>query len=104
MMRVYWTGYCHNERISAIQKLETAVQPFGFITDFRRFSDVAITVFIELPGNQLEQLYTELNSIMDMKEWEPDNNTPTKPCEIALEINFGAASGRLSIDTPAVPG
>ncbi|HSR37641.1 MAG TPA: hypothetical protein VLL95_01905 [Phnomibacter sp.] len=104
MHRIYWTGYCLGERMSVIQQVENVIQPFGFITDFKRFSDVALTLIIELPAGHLEQLYLELTAIMEMKEWKPGEDTTAKHCEIALEINFGSASGQLTIDTPAVPG
>lgn len=104
MHRIYWTGYCLGERMSVIQQVETVIQPFGFITDFKRFSDVALTLIIELPAGHLEQLYQELTALMDMKEWEPGEYTTAKHCEIALEINFSSGTGKLSISTPSVPG
>jgi hypothetical protein len=104
MHRIYWTGYCRTERVAAIHQLEAAVQPFGFITDFKRFSDVALTVFIELPTNKIEPLYEALGQIMEMKEWETTETTSTQTCEIALELNFSSGTGQLSISTPSVPG
>jgi hypothetical protein len=48
MENIFWVGYTHRQRNDIIQALETAIAPYGNITDFTFFSHIAITLKIEL--------------------------------------------------------
>lgn len=104
MKNIFWTGYCNNERITAISEIEKIVDNHGYITDFKLFSDISLMIKIELEELNIDELYIALKSYIRLNDFEKLNSTSSRERIIFLNITFKKGTGNLAIENPAVPG
>jgi len=104
MNSIFWTAYSNNERIAAIIEIEKVIGSFGFITDFKQFSDISISVKIEIEECKILELFKNLEHIIDIDKIEQQFSISNRERVIFLNITFTHATGDLRIETPAVPG
>jgi hypothetical protein len=106
MRNVFWTGICKLPRIDGIQEAEKIIDELGFITDFKQFSDLAISLVIEIEACKVKKLYHALSEKFTLDPFEAlkvgeDDKTST---QIFFNISFTEGHGDLKIDVPSVPG
>jgi len=101
---VYWSGICHEERISAINHIEECINNFGFVMDYKFFSDFSMSMIIEIEERKMENLYHDLAKIIALSGYDKFDAESTKECTILLSISFTKGTGNLKIEVPAVPG
>lgn len=104
MKNIFWTGYCSGERHSAINVITNIVGKYGDIVDFKLFSDISLTMMIEIEELKINNLYDELADKIMMDTFEYMNTLSTRERIIYLNITFTRGSGDLIIEVPAVPG
>ena len=104
MKNLFWTGYCNNERIIAINEIEKIVNTSGFITDFKQFSDISLSIKIELEESNIDKLYQDLKSYMSLKDFDNLNSTSKRERSVFLNITFTKSKGDLRNEIPNVPG
>jgi hypothetical protein len=104
MKNFFWSGYCSKDRIVAISEIEKIVSAHGFITDFKLFSDVAISIQIESEELNIDKLYTSLSDYISLNAFEKLNSDSSDECLVSLNITFTKGTGDLKIEVPAVPG
>ncbi|MDA3905874.1 MAG: hypothetical protein PF484_07350 [Bacteroidales bacterium] len=104
MNRYYLTGYYGKERTIGISDIEKSINKYGFIIDFKMFSDFSISMIIEIEEFKVDTLFDELTSYMKMNEFENRSTDSKKECIILLNVTFTKGTGDLRIEIPAVPG
>jgi hypothetical protein len=104
MNNIFWTGYCNNERIIAINEIEKIINSHGFIIDFKQFSDISLSIKIEMEELNIDKLYAALKSYMSLNNFEPLNSSSNRERCVFLNITFNKGTGDLRIEVPAVPG
>ena len=104
MTNLFWTGYSAQDRYATISLLQAAVAPFGDIIGFQPFSDLALTVTIELPERNIDALYEALSSVAGMDPAPSTASVSGRERTIYFHINFARGTGNLQTETPAVPG
>ena len=104
MKNFFWSGYCSKERIVAIKGIEEIITAFGFITDFKLFSDIAISIQIETEELKIDKLYTALSEYISLNEFEKVYSFSSNECLVSLNITFTKGTGNLKIEIPSVPG
>ena len=104
MKNIFWTGYCKTNRISAISEIEKIVTNFGYITDFKQFSDISLTIVIEVEERKINSLYLALKQFMNLNDFELINSDSTIERVILMNTTFNDGTGDLRVETPAVPG
>ncbi|MFZ4464596.1 MAG: hypothetical protein ACOYN5_12160 [Bacteroidales bacterium] len=104
MKRIFWTAYCYHERIAAIYEIETIINQYGVISDFKRFSDISISFIIELEDRKLDSLYIALQQYLKLNDFEKINSNSNNETVIYLNTTFIHGTGNLKIEIPAVPG
>jgi len=104
MQRIYWTAYCNKDRHQAIFDLEAIIYNHGFITDFNRFSDVSISLIIEIEERKIKPLYSDLQAYFHINETYTIDSISEVECVILVNITFTKATGDLIIEIPAIPG
>ena len=104
MKRIFWTGYCNKERTTAIYEIEKILSNYGFVTDFRRFSDISISMTIEIEELKIDQLYSDLKKYLSLNSFEKLNSDSNNECIIYLNTSFVKGTGNLIIEVPSVPG
>jgi hypothetical protein len=104
MENVFWKGYCNDERSTAINKIQTVVSAFGDIIDFKFFSDISITIVIEIKECKIDNLHSKLRDNIGIDNYKYLNSVSEKERTIYLNITFLKGTGNLQIETPSVPG
>ena len=104
MENIFWRGYCNYDRNSAISKIEEIVNEHGYIIDFMPFSDLSISIIIEVQEYNLDKLYSALYSYLKMDSFEELNSPSTTERLVFLNITFIKGTGNLRIEIPDVPG
>lgn len=104
MNRYFLTGYYDKERIIGISDIEKSINKYGFIIDFKMFSDISISMIIEIEEFKVDALFDELTSYMKMNEFENISTDSKKDCLLLLNVTFTKGTGDLRIEIPAVPG
>lgn len=95
MDRYYWTGYTSKERRQAIYEIEGKISRFGFIVDFKAFSDISISLIIELEDQKIGPLYQELKELLRLEDVTFPTTGSVKECLVLLHISFTSGSGRV---------
>lgn len=101
---LYWKAYCRGERIEAVSGMEKIVNNYGYITDYKMFSDFSISLRIELKESDIDPLYEALKSLLTMDPADPVSSGSTCERTVFLSVTFLKGHGDLSIENPAVPG
>ena len=104
MKRLYWTGYCALPRNEAISRLEIDVNRHGYIVDFKPFSDVSMSLFLEVPENEAEALYRDLSDWMQLDDCDFSECTSQRDIVVLFNLSFAKSTGDLRHVVPDVPG
>lgn len=104
MKSFFWTGYCNVERIIAINEIEKIVSPNGYITDFKQFSDISLSIKIELEESNIDKLYHDLKKYMILDDFDSLNSTSVRELSVFLNITFTKGNGDLRNEILSVPG
>lgn len=93
MKRIYFTGYYNEERIKGISEIEEIVNRHGFILDFKMFSDISISMIIEIAAYKIDTLYDDLKKCLNMNDFERINSVSKKECTLLLNVSFSTGTG-----------
>lgn len=101
---IFWSGFTSKERAAAILELERIINQFGFIIDFQPFSDISLSIVIEVEESHIDQLHDALAKYLHMNTFDKMPTVSTKERTIYLNVTFSNAKGNLRNEIPAVPG
>jgi hypothetical protein len=104
MTKYYWTAFCKRNRYIAIDHIVQIINTHGAVTDSKMFSDLSLSLIIEIEARQIAPLYAELGAYIDLSDTEVVKTDATVERMILLSVNFTRGKGNLKIEVPAVPG
>jgi hypothetical protein len=104
MKNIFWTAYSNEERLSAITSIQHIISKYGEVVDFKLFSDISLTIVIEIEESKIDLLYHELKFKIVFDQLEYLHSISTMEKTIYLNITFSKGSGNLIIETPSIPG
>ena len=104
MENLFWTGYSNDERHSAINKIQSIVSKYGDLVDFHLFSDISLSMKIEIEELKINKLYDELSHNIGIDKFEYLNSIAKRERTVYLNITFSKGTGNLKIEVPSVPG
>ncbi len=104
MQNIFWTGFSNDERHTAINKVNSLISKYGDIVDFHLFSDISLSMTIEIEEYKIDKLYDELTEIIGIQKTECLNSISKKERTIYLNLTFADGTGNLKIEVPSVPG
>ncbi len=104
MKNIFWTGFSDDERHIAINKIQNTVSKYGDIVDFHLFSDISLSMAIEIEELKIDKLYEALSKVIGLEQAESLNSTSTKERKLYLNITFAKGTGNLKIEVPTIPG
>ena len=104
MENIFWKGYSNDERNSSMIAIQGVIAKYGDIVDVKLFSDISLTMTIEIDEFKIDRLYDELSAIMGMDKFERLDSISKKERTIYLNISFTRATGNLIIEVPSVTG
>jgi hypothetical protein len=104
MQHVFWKGYTEQERTIFIPSLQPVISSFGDIVDFKLFSDLGMTMTIEIKESCIDPLYIALTAHLNMDPVNPIHSHSSRERTLFLHISFSIGRGELKVEVPAVPG
>ena len=102
MEAIFWTGFSNKERTIAIADIERVINHFGYITDFKLFSDTSISIKIEIEEHYIDKLYEDLTKDLSLDAVEKVSSSLKAERVIFLNITFAKGTGNLKIETPII--
>ena len=103
MKRYYWNGISKDERIKSISEITTIIDRFAAIKNFQRFSDISLSLVIEIEEFKINDLYTCLEKIMYIEGFDHTLSDSTAECIILFNITFTKGTGDLKFEMPSIP-
>jgi len=88
MGNIFLTGYCKDERHKAINEIQQLVALYGDIIDFKFFSDISLSMVIEIKEFKIDELYDDLRNKLGMNKFEYMNSISQKERTVCLNISF----------------
>ncbi len=70
MQPIFWTGYSQQERHIAIHQIQKAISNYGDIVDFHLFSDVSLSLTIEIKEKNIKPLHEELSNMIGINDYK----------------------------------
>ncbi len=104
MQNIFWQGYSNEDRCHAIPKIQSIISKFGDIVDITIFSDISLSMKIDIEEFKIQVLYDELKTLMGMNAFECLTSNSKKERVVFLNTTFNKGTGNLTIITPAFPG
>lgn len=104
MKRYYWNGISKDERIKSISEITTRVDRYAAIINFQRFSDISLSLVIEIEEYKINDLYNCLQEIMFVEGFDDIPSDSTAECIILFNITFTKGTGDMKIEVPQIPG
>ena len=101
---LYWKGFCNKDRNVGIYEVERVINQYGFIVDFKMFSDMEINLKIDIEERNIDNLYHALSAYLSLNELKDISSSARTGRIVLLNITFTQATGNLKIEVPAVPG
>lgn len=104
MENIFWTGFSDDERHSAINEIQSVISKYGDLVDVHFFSDISLTMTIEIEEFKIDKLYDELTKIIGVQKPEYLNSISNRERTVYINITFAKGTGNLKIEVPSVPG
>jgi hypothetical protein len=103
-MNLFWKAYARRDRRETIENIRMAVSLYGSIVDAKPFSDISLTLVIEVEERRIEELYQALESQLVLDAYGLSGMDSEREVVVYLNVNFPLATGDLRHETPAFPG
>jgi hypothetical protein len=103
MQKHYWKGISHDDRTKAISDITSIAGRNGTILNFQRFSDIILSLVIEIEPGKIQDFYHQLMEILYLEGFD---NTPSGSSDgeiVMLNITFARGTGDLEIEVPDLP-
>lgn len=102
-----WQAFSNGDRNRIIEEIKNAISATdGYILNFNMFSDLALTLCIEIEENKIESLHKLFSSILNVSElkFQEINQESKKEWLIFVNTSFAQGKGELKQEIPDVPG
>jgi hypothetical protein len=105
--KLNWEIFSNQERNSVIDDLKRIISSNdGFIVNFNFFSDLSLSLTVEIEERKIENLHNALRSEVTISELghRKLNKESMKEWWLFVNVNFNKGKGELKINIPEVPG
>lgn len=105
--KLNWQALSTNDRNEAIDELKNTISKNnGYIINFSLFSDLGLSLTIEIEEKSILNLYKEISKTLLISEPEPVNldKNSIKDWWILMNISFSKGKGDLKNNIPSIPG
>ena len=103
MHKVYWTGICSNERLTAISDISARLCRYGSILQFQKFSDLVLSLVVEVETGKLNFLHEDLGPLLNIEGFKSEDAAYTGEVILFLNITFAKGTGDLEFEIPDIP-
>jgi hypothetical protein len=103
MKSYFWSGISRDDRLKAIDEIAGIADRYATILNFQRFSDISLSLVLEVDECKLPELQAGLKKIMSLEGNEDVPTDSLSICTVLLNITFTKGTGDLKIDIPDMP-
>jgi hypothetical protein len=96
-----------DDRYLTIDRIEQCIDQFkGFLMNHKMYSDLQLSLYLEMKEYRLLNFYHHLNKVIRMSPFEMSNFDAhsNKTCRVYLIVFFAKGVGKLKTKIPRVPG
>jgi hypothetical protein len=107
LKKLNWEAYSSDDRNKTIEETKAIIsRNDGYIMNFNLFSDLALTLSIEIEEHRIAKLHEGLSQVLKVSDFDAGtiNQESKKEWLIFLNISFTSGTGELKIKIPEVPG
>jgi hypothetical protein len=105
--KLNWQLFSNENRYEVIENIKNVISNSdGYIVNFNMFSDLALSLSVEIEEKKIQKLHRALSQIINVSELKLNtiNLQSKKDWLIFMNISFGKGKGELKQKTPEVPG
>jgi len=105
--KLNWQVKSNDDRNKVIEQVKEVISASdGFIINFNMFSELALSLSIEIKESGIQALHKALGVVANISDYNDEvaNSESTKDWLILLNITFGQGQGDLKTIVPDVPG
>lgn len=105
--KLTWEAYSNEDRNQTIDEVKNAIfSSDGYIVNFNMFSDLALTLSIEIEENKITSLHKALSLVLKITALKLDDLDLSSKKEwlLFMNISFSKGKGELKQNIPDVPG
>jgi hypothetical protein len=103
MQKLYWKGISNDDRIKAISEITNRIHSHGTILNFQKFSDVILSLVVEIEAHRINSLYERLGEILTLEGNIASHSVFTGIYILFIHITFSKSTGDLEIEIPNIP-
>ena len=107
MKKLNWEGYSSGDRNKVIEEVKDVISKSdGCIMNFSMFSDLAISLSIEIEESGIVALHKTLSNVLTISELSAENinANSSKDWLIFMNLSFTKGTGEMTVEIPEVPG
>ena len=105
--KLSWQAFSNGDRNTVIEYVKNAISSNdGCIMNFNMFSDLALSLSIEIEAYRAIELYKSFSEILSINDDDENaiSSESKKELLIFMNISFGQGKGKLKSQIPDVPG
>lgn len=102
MKKLYWAGISYNERVKAISDISSTIDRYATILNFQRFSDISLTLILEIEEYKLHSIHDELSKLIAIDKHDFVHSNSKTTTIVFLNITFAKGTGNLIIEVPNI--
>jgi len=105
--KLSWELFSNSDRNQIIDLIKQSISNNeGCIINFNMFSDLALSLSIEIEEKHIPALYSELSLFVNLSEigFHQFSSESSKEWLLFMNISFGKGKGYLKNEVPEVPG
>jgi hypothetical protein len=103
MKKYYLSGISSDECNKGISEIASIVDKYATILNFKRFSDISLSLIIEIEEYKLLDLLNALQTIVFIADPQINPSESTSECLVFLNITFASGTGDVEIEVPNIP-
>ena len=107
LKKLNWQAYSGNDRNKTIGEIKEVISKSdAYIVNFNMFSDLALSLSVEIEENKIGDLHKTLSAILTVSDFDSKNVNlgSKKEWLIFINVSFSNGKGELKIEQPSVPG
>ncbi|PXX25717.1 hypothetical protein [Arenibacter sp. ARW7G5Y1] len=99
---IFWKGYSKESRYETLDKINQIINRSGDVVDVKQFSDISMSLRIEVEEQKIEKLYLDLKNYIELDDFDILESSTNSERTIFLNISFSLGKGNIEVAVPYV--
>jgi hypothetical protein len=102
MNNIFWTAYSKQDKTNGMLEVQEIVNNYGFIIDFKQFSDISMVIHVEIEEFKICKLFAALSKCVTVDNFQNTDSDSQRERNLFIHINFVKGTGDLRVEIPAI--